>query len=129
VHVGRPLAAAAGFAICILGFLFDKKQSMKAIGFQGRRGTNPRQTGLNYRGPAWASVMRTAPSIVPRDADVHLADVDLDHWGRVWTEADSNSTDLESLLTDMLAGQHRTRSGWSLISKRERSVLCRDTWQ
>jgi hypothetical protein len=33
--------------------------------------------------------------------------LDLDHWGRVWTEADSGSTDIETLLTDMLAGQHR----------------------
>jgi hypothetical protein len=51
-----------------------------------------------------------------------LVEVDLDHWGRVWTEADSGSTDLETLLSDMLAGQHRnpvrviafnTAEGWS----------------
>ncbi len=51
--------------------------------------------------------MRTSPSIVPRDEDVYLVEVDLGHWGRVWTEADSTSTNLETLLSDMLAGQHR----------------------
>jgi hypothetical protein len=51
--------------------------------------------------------MRTSPSIVPRDEDIYLVEVDLGHWGRVWTEADSTSTDLESLLSDMPAGQHR----------------------
>jgi hypothetical protein len=64
------------------------------------------------------------PSIAPPDdrRDVYLVEVDLDHWGRVWTEADSGSTDLETLLSDMLAGQHRnpvrviafnTAEGWS----------------
>jgi hypothetical protein len=31
----------------------------------------------------------------------------LGHWGRVWPEADSTATDIETLLGDMLAGQHR----------------------
>jgi hypothetical protein len=64
------------------------------------------------------------PSIARQDADrdVYLVEVDLDHWGRVWTEADSGSTDLETLLSDMLAGQRRnpvrviafnTAEGWS----------------
>ena len=51
--------------------------------------------------------MRTSPPIVPRDEDVYLVEVDLGHWGHVWTEADSEATDLETMLTDMLAGQHR----------------------
>jgi hypothetical protein len=51
--------------------------------------------------------MRTSPSIVPRDEDVYLVEVDLGHWGRVWTEADSEATDRETLVRDMLAGQHR----------------------
>jgi hypothetical protein len=56
--------------------------------------------------------MRTSnwtPSIVPRDddRDDYLVEVDLIHWGRVWTEADSNATDLETVLSDLLAGQHR----------------------
>jgi len=49
--------------------------------------------------------MRT-PSIVPGESDVYLVEVDLGHWGCVWPEADSNATDLETVLTDMLAGQH-----------------------
>src|SRR5262245_52730159 len=68
VHFGRPLAAAFGFSHCTLGFA-DKEQPMKATRFQGRRGTNARQSVVNYRGPAWAIVMRASPSIVPGAVD------------------------------------------------------------
>jgi hypothetical protein len=51
--------------------------------------------------------MRTSPSIVPRDEDIYLVEVDLGHWGCVWTEADSSATDLETVMSDLLAGQHR----------------------
>jgi hypothetical protein len=51
--------------------------------------------------------MRASPSIVPREEDIYLVEVDLGHWGCVWTEADSNATDLETVLSDLLAGQHR----------------------
>jgi hypothetical protein len=50
--------------------------------------------------------MYTSPSIAPREYDVYLVEVDLGHWGRVWPEADSNATNLETMLADMLAGQH-----------------------
>ncbi len=56
--------------------------------------------------------MRTSdwtPSIAPQDddRDVYLVEDDLGHWGRVWTEADSGSTDLETVLSDLLSGQYR----------------------
>jgi hypothetical protein len=84
--------------------------------------------------------MRTSnltPSIVPRDddRDIYLVEVDLGHWGRVWTEADSVSTDLESLLTAMLAGEHpnpvrvvafNISEGWSRdVSEDVARELCR----
>jgi hypothetical protein len=55
--------------------------------------------------------MRTSewtPSIVPRkeDQEVYLIEDDLGHWGRVWTEADSGSTDLETVLSDLLSEQY-----------------------
>jgi hypothetical protein len=50
--------------------------------------------------------MRTSPSIVPREDDASLVEVDLGHWGRVWTEADSDATDLETMLADLLDGQN-----------------------
>jgi hypothetical protein len=52
--------------------------------------------------------MRTSPSIVPSDdQDVYLVEDDLGHWGRVWTETDAGSTDLETVIIDMLSGQYR----------------------
>jgi hypothetical protein len=50
--------------------------------------------------------MSVSPSIVPVEDDVYFVEVDLGHWGHVWPEADSTATDLETMLTDMLAGQH-----------------------
>ena len=50
--------------------------------------------------------MRASPSIVPRE-DVYLVEDDLGHWGRVWTEADSHATDLETVMSDLLFGQYR----------------------
>jgi hypothetical protein len=75
--------------------------------------------GLQLRGAEFGHAYITL--IVPGDKDVYLVEVDLDNWGRVWTEADSGSTDLETLLSDM-AGQYRdpvrviafnTADGWS----------------
>jgi hypothetical protein len=52
--------------------------------------------------------MRTSPSIVPGDdQDIYLVEDDLGYWGRVWTETDSGSTDLETVIIDMLSGQYR----------------------
>ncbi len=51
-------------------------------------------------------VMRTSPSIVPKDEDVYLVEDDLGRLGRVWIEADFNATDLETVLSDMLSRQY-----------------------
>jgi len=50
--------------------------------------------------------MRTSPSIVPRDEDVYLVEDDLGRLGRVWREVDSERTDLETVVTDMLSGEY-----------------------
>jgi hypothetical protein len=50
------------------------------------------------------------PSIVPHDDDdqtVHLVVDDLDRLGQVWLEADAGTTDLETVILDMLEGQYR----------------------
>lgn len=48
------------------------------------------------------------PSIVPRDDDqnVYLVVDDLGKNGRVWREADFETTDLETVITDLLDGQY-----------------------
>jgi len=48
------------------------------------------------------------PSIVPRgdDQDVYMVVDDLGRLGRVWREADVESTDFETVVTDLLNGQY-----------------------
>ena len=64
------------------------------------------------------------PSIVPREDDqnVYLVIDDLGEHGRVWREADFATTDLETVITDLLDGQYsnpirfiafNTAEGWS----------------
>jgi hypothetical protein len=52
--------------------------------------------------PGWT------PSIVPRDEDhdVYLVVDDLGRLGRVWREADYETTDLEIVISDLLTGQY-----------------------
>lgn len=52
-----------------------------------------------------------APSIVPRDDDqnVYLVIDDLGRLGRVWREADAETTDLETIITDLLGSPPRLR--------------------
>jgi hypothetical protein len=71
--------------------------------------------------------MRTSgwtPSIVPGgdDQDVYLVLDDLGRFGRVWLEADEESTELETVVRDLLDGQYsdpigivcfNTAEGWS----------------
>ena len=53
--------------------------------------------------------MRTSPSIVPRDddQDVYLVMDELPRrrLGLAWRETDPNSTDLETVIRDLLDGQ------------------------
>jgi uncharacterized membrane protein len=64
------------------------------------------------------------PSIIPRDDDqtVYLVIDDLGEHGRVWREAGAETTDLETVITDLLDGQYNnpirvvafnTSEGWS----------------
>ena len=64
------------------------------------------------------------PSIVPQndDQNVYLVIDDLGQLGRVWREADVETTDLETVITDLLDGQYNkpiqviafnTAEGWS----------------
>jgi hypothetical protein len=48
------------------------------------------------------------PSIVPRDDDqnVYLVVDDLGQLGRVWREIDAETTDLETVIVDLLDGQY-----------------------
>jgi hypothetical protein len=48
------------------------------------------------------------PSIVPNgdDQNVYLVMDDLGRLGRVWREADAETADLETVLTDLLTGQY-----------------------
>jgi hypothetical protein len=52
----------------------------------------------------WSST----PSIVPSGNDqiVYLVIDDLGHLGQVWRETDTQSTDLETVITDLLEGQY-----------------------
>ena len=64
------------------------------------------------------------PSIVPRDDDrnVYLVVDDLGRYGLVWREADFETTDLETVIQDLMTGQYNslvrvvsfnTAEGWS----------------
>jgi hypothetical protein len=55
------------------------------------------------------------PSIVPGggDHDVFLVLDDFGRNGRVWREADVETTDLETVTADLLSGNLTTRCGWS----------------
>ena len=64
------------------------------------------------------------PSIVPNSGDqnVYLVLDDLGRSGRIWPETDAETTDLETTITDLLAGQYKdpvrvvgfnTAEGWS----------------
>jgi hypothetical protein len=64
------------------------------------------------------------PSIVPNEGDqnIYLVLDDLGRADRVWTEADAETTDLETVITDLLTGQYKapvrvigfnTSQGWS----------------
>jgi hypothetical protein len=48
------------------------------------------------------------PSIVPRgyDRDVYLVEDNLGRMGQVWREADSETADFETVVTDLLTGQY-----------------------
>ena len=49
------------------------------------------------------------PSIVPNgdDTTVYLVKDDLGRLGAVWREADAETTDLETVVTDLLTGQYK----------------------
>jgi hypothetical protein len=64
------------------------------------------------------------PSIVPRgdDQNVYMVADDLGRTGRIWPEADVETTDLETVIQDLLSGQYtnpikvvgfNTVEGWS----------------
>ena len=64
------------------------------------------------------------PSIVPNsgDCNVYLVLDDLGRSGRIWAEADAETTDLETVIADLLAGEYKdpvrvigfnTAEGWS----------------
>ena len=68
--------------------------------------------------------MSQTPSIVPSgdDQNVYLVVDDLGRQGRVWREADCETTDLETVIQDMMTGQYNspvrvvsfnTAEGWS----------------
>src|SRR3978361_1343391 len=49
------------------------------------------------------------PSIVPKwqDQTVYLVLADFGRHGRAWCETDTERTDLESVITDLMAGQYK----------------------
>jgi hypothetical protein len=58
----------------------------------------------------------------PGDQNVYLVLDDLGRTGQVWTEADADTADLETVITDLLTGQYKgpvrvitfnTAEGWS----------------
>ena len=51
----------------------------------------------------------STPSIVPNDPDqtVYLVAEDFGRLGRAWREAEYESTDLETVLQDLMSGQYR----------------------
>ena len=66
------------------------------------------------------------PSIVPRgdDHDVYLVVDDLGRLGKVWREADYETTDLETAINDLLTGQYGdlTKSSVSTVPKAGRAT-------
>ncbi len=67
---------------------------------------------------------RWTPSIVPNgdDQTVYLVVDDFGRLGRVWRETDTEATDLETVLQDLIAGEYKnpshvvsfnTAEGWS----------------
>jgi hypothetical protein len=58
------------------------------------------------------------PSIVPRgdDHDVYLV---VDDLGRVWREADYGTTDWETVITDLLAGEYKNPIGVIALNSAE----------
>jgi hypothetical protein len=61
------------------------------------------------------------PSIVRRgdDQDVYLVVDDLDRLGRVWREADYGTTDWETMITDLLAGEYKNPIGVIALNSAE----------
>ena len=68
--------------------------------------------------------MRTSPSIVPHgpEQDTYLVEDDLGPIGRAWRETNSDGTDRETLIRDLVNGQYghpvrivafNTSQGWS----------------
>ena len=50
---------------------------------------------------------KSAPSIIPgEDQNVYLVVDDFGRHGRAWRETDVEETDLETVITDLLAGQY-----------------------
>lgn len=51
-----------------------------------------------------------APSIVQQggERDIYKVEDDLGELGRIWPEADSEVTDFETVVTDLLTGQYRS---------------------
>ena len=49
------------------------------------------------------------PSIVPEGCDqtIYLVKDDLGRHGAVWREADTEATDLESVITDLMSGEYK----------------------
>jgi hypothetical protein len=49
------------------------------------------------------------PSIVPNgdDQTIYLVKDDLGRLGAVWREADAEATDLETVITDLMAGEYK----------------------
>lgn len=66
--------------------------------------------------------MRSSPSLVPHGTDTYLVLDDFGHIGRAWRETDEESTDRDTLIRDLLAGEYinpvriiafNTAEGWS----------------
>jgi hypothetical protein len=69
-------------------------------------GLNPGSVALEF------SMSRTGwvPSIVPNgdDQNVYIVLDDLGRHGRVWRETDAETTDLETVILDLLEGQYKS---------------------
>jgi hypothetical protein len=75
-----------------------------------KTGLNPGSVALEF------SVMRRSnwtPSIVPRgdEQDVYLVVDDLGRFGRVWREAEFETTNYETVILDLLEGQYKNPIG------------------
>src|SRR6185295_6605516 len=62
----------------------------------------PHRVEFIMRKPSWT------PSIVPAENDetVYLLADDFGRYGRAWSEADYEATDLETVIQDLLTGQY-----------------------